>query len=120
MAVHAHPDDESSKGAATTAKYAAEGARVMVVTVTGGERGDILNPAMDTPEVKANISEVRRRELATAAEILGYDELVWLGYRDSGMPDSPENADPRCFARAPLDPWSVTLPPPDPVQDLAG
>jgi mycothiol S-conjugate amidase len=58
---------------------------------------------MDKPEVRANIHEVRRRELETAAGILGYDELVWLGYRDSGMPDTPENADPRCFARADLD-----------------
>ena len=40
MAVHAHPDDESSKGAATTAKYAADGVGVMVVSCTGGERGD--------------------------------------------------------------------------------
>src|SRR4051794_24759563 len=46
MAVHAHPDDESSKGAATMARYATEGARVRVVTCTGGERGDILNPKL--------------------------------------------------------------------------
>jgi mycothiol S-conjugate amidase len=58
---------------------------------------------MDTPEVRADIANVRRRELERAAEILGYDELVWLGYRDSGMPDSPENADPRSFAAADLD-----------------
>jgi mycothiol S-conjugate amidase len=45
MAVHAHPDDESSKGAAATARYVAEGVEVMVVTCTGGERGDVLNPA---------------------------------------------------------------------------
>ena len=51
MAVHAHPDDEASKGAATLARYVDEGHRVLVVTLTGGERGDILNPAMDTPEV---------------------------------------------------------------------
>ena len=49
MAIHAHPDDESSKGAATLAKYAAEGNRVKVVTCTDGRRGDILNPAMDRP-----------------------------------------------------------------------
>jgi len=49
MAVHAHPDDESSKGAATLARYSDEGCRVLVVTLTGGERGDILNPAMDLP-----------------------------------------------------------------------
>jgi mycothiol S-conjugate amidase len=52
MAVHAHPDDEASKGAATLARYVDEGRRVMVVTLTGGERGDILNPAMDLPEVR--------------------------------------------------------------------
>ena len=103
LTVHAHPDDESSKGAGTIAKYHDEGVYSTLVCCTGGEAGDILNPAMDRPEVKADIANVRRRELETAAQILGYDELVWLGYRDSGMPDSPENADPRSFARAPLD-----------------
>ncbi|OMB95368.1 mycothiol conjugate amidase Mca [Mycobacterium sp. NS-7484] len=104
MAVHAHPDDESSKGAATTARYAAEGARVMVVTLTGGERGDILNPAMDLPEVHGRIHEVRRDEMAKAAEILGV-EHHWLGFVDSGLPegdplpDLPEG----CFALVPLD-----------------
>lgn len=104
MAVHAHPDDESSKGAATTARYAAEGARVMVVTLTGGERGDILNPAMDLPEVHGRIHEVRRDEMAKAAEILGV-EHHWLGFEDSGLPEGeplpplPEG----CFALVPLE-----------------
>jgi mycothiol S-conjugate amidase len=104
MAVHAHPDDESSKGAATTAKYAAEGARVMVVTVTGGERGDILNPAMDLPEVHGRIHEVRRDEMARAAEILGVEHR-WLGFVDSGLPEGdplpplPEG----CLALVPLE-----------------
>ena len=56
MAVHAHPDDESSKGAATMAKYVREGIEVLVITMTGGERGDVLNPAMDRPEVKADLT----------------------------------------------------------------
>ena len=103
LTVHAHPDDESSKGAGTVARYHDEGARCVLVCCTGGEAGSILNPAMDTPEVNADIAGVRRRELATAAEIIGYDEVIWLGYRDSGMPDTPENEDPRCFARADLD-----------------
>jgi len=47
--VHAHPDDEASKGAGTTTKYAAEGVRNVLVCCTGGEAGDILNPAVDTP-----------------------------------------------------------------------
>jgi len=103
LTVHAHPDDESSKGAGTVARYRAEGVRTVLVTCTGGEAGDILNPAMDRPEVKERIAEVRRDELERAAAIIGYDEVVWLGYRDSGMPGTPANEDPRCFARAPLD-----------------
>ena len=103
LTVHAHPDDEASKGAGSVALYHSRGVRTVLVTCTGGEEGDILNPAMDRPEVKENIGEVRREELARAAQIIGYDEVVMLGYRDSGMPDSPANADPRSFAQAPLD-----------------
>ena len=103
LAVHAHPDDESSKGAGTVAKYHAEGVRTVLVCCTGGEEGDILNPAMDRPEVKADIGAVRQAELDKAAAIIGYDEVVMLGYRDSGMPDSEANANPLSFAQAPLD-----------------
>jgi mycothiol S-conjugate amidase len=103
LTVHAHPDDEASKGAGSVAKYAAEGVYTVLVCCTGGEEGDILNPAMDTPEVRSDLPAVRRRELEEAVRIIGYDELVMLGYRDSGMPDSPANADPRAFANAPLE-----------------
>ena len=101
MAVHAHPDDESSKGAATMAKYVAEGVHVLVETCTGGERGDILNPAMDRPDITADLPAVRVREMARAADILGVDHH-WLGYVDSGLPEGdplpplPEG----CFALA--------------------
>lgn len=84
--VHAHPDDESSKGAATMARYVAEGVRVVVATCTGGERGDILNPAMDRPEIRADISAVRRAEMDRARELLGIEQ-VWLGFVDSGLPE---------------------------------
>jgi mycothiol S-conjugate amidase len=103
LAVHAHPDDEASKGAGTIARYHAEGIRTVLVTATGGEEGDILNPALDTAEVRENLPEIRRRELEQAAKEIGYDEVVLLGYRDSGMPDSAANADPRSFWRAPVD-----------------
>jgi mycothiol S-conjugate amidase len=104
MAVHAHPDDESSKGAATMARYAAEGVDVLVVTLTGGERGSILNPAMDRPEIVNDIAAVRRAEMADAARILGVRQ-VWLGFVDSGYPEGdplpplPEG----CFALQPLE-----------------
>lgn len=91
MAIHAHPDDESSKGAGTVAHYAAQGVRCVLVTATGGEAGEILNPAMDRPEVMARLAEIRSEELHRAAAILGYSEVVELGYRDSGMPDTDAN-----------------------------
>jgi mycothiol S-conjugate amidase len=86
MAVHAHPDDESSKGAATMARYVAEGVEVLVVTCTGGERGSVLNPKMDRPEVLADIANIRRAEMVRAREILGVEQ-AWLGFVDSGLPE---------------------------------
>jgi mycothiol S-conjugate amidase len=86
MHVHAHPDDESSKGAATTARYVAEGVDVLVVTCTGGERGSVLNPNMDRPDVLANIATIRRQEMDEARRILGIKQH-WLGFVDSGLPE---------------------------------
>ena len=107
LAVHAHPDDESSKGAAATAMYVAQGARVCVVSCTGGERGDVLNEALKhDPHIQRDIAQVRRDEMAAAAAALGV-EHVWLGFVDSGLPEGdplpplPEG----CFA---LEPISVT------------
>jgi len=104
MHVHAHPDDESSKGAATTAKYVAEGVDVHVVTCTGGERGSILNPKMDRPDIAANITEVRRQEMERARDILGVTQ-DWLGFVDSGWPegDPPPPLPDGCFALVPLE-----------------
>jgi mycothiol S-conjugate amidase len=103
LTVHAHPDDEASKGAGTVARYHAEGIRTVLVTCTGGEEGDILNPAMDRPEVRSDLAAVRLAELAAAASIIGYDEVVLLGHRDSGMPESEANGRPDAFANVPLD-----------------
>jgi mycothiol S-conjugate amidase len=103
LTVHAHPDDEASKGAGTVAKYHAHGVRTVLVTCTGGEEGDILNPAMDRPEVRERLAEVRMEELAHAAKVIGYDEVVLLGYRDSGMPETEANARADNFANAPLE-----------------
>lgn len=103
LTVHAHPDDEASKGAGTVAKYKSEGIRAVLVTCTGGEEGDILNPAMDRTEIRDNLPQVRQAELANAAKIIGYDEVVLLGYRDSGMPDSEANARPDNFANVDFD-----------------
>ena len=105
MHVHAHPDDESSKGAATMAKYVSEGVDVLVVTCTGGERGSILNPKLQGDTyIEEHIHEVRKKEMDEAREILGVRQ-DWLGFVDSGWPEG----DPRpplpegCFGLVPLE-----------------
>src|SRR3954469_22385873 len=104
LAVHAHPDDEASKGAATVARYVAEGVEVLIATCTGGERGSILNPAMDRPDVIANLAGIRHQEMERAMEVLGAHH-AWLGFVDSGLPEGdplpplPEG----CFALDPLE-----------------
>jgi len=109
MAVHAHPDDESSKGAATTARYAAEGVDVLVVSCTGGERGDVLNPSYGEVDPDA-MHELRKAEMAAAAEALGVQHH-WLGFVDSGLPEGdplpplPEG----CFALVPLEEAAAPL-----------
>ena len=113
LTVHAHPDDEASKGAPTLARYHAEGVRTVLVCCTGGEEGDLQNPGLReagqpfhglTPEQeKLLLAQVRPGELALSAEIIGFDEVVMLGYRDSGMVDSVANQHPGCFHAAPLD-----------------
>jgi mycothiol S-conjugate amidase len=110
MHVHAHPDDESSKGAATTAKYVAEGVDVHVVTCTGGERGSILNPKMDRPGILENIHEIRRQEMERARDILGVTQ-DWLGFVDSGWPEGeplPPLPD-GCFALQPVEKAAAPL-----------
>ncbi|GII23520.1 mycothiol conjugate amidase Mca [Planosporangium mesophilum] len=110
MAVHAHPDDESSKGAATMAKYVAEGVDVLVVTCTGGERGSVLNPKLDRPDVWENMATLRREEMERARAILGVRQ-EWLGFVDSGFPEGdplpplPEG----CFGLEPVEKAAAPL-----------
>ena len=102
LTVHAHPDDETIGTGGTMARYAAEGVRVVCVTCTYGENGEIVVPEMDTPEHHERLGEIRREEIARALARLGRIEHRWLGYRDSGMAGTPENDDPRSFWRADL------------------
>jgi len=108
LTVHAHPDDESSKGAATLARYAAEGVDVLVATCTGGERGDVLNPALDQPGIWADLPAIRRREMADAAGILGVRQR-FLGMVDSGLPAEGASLPEGCFAALPLEEAAAPL-----------
>ena len=113
LTVHAHPDDEASKGAPTLAMYGAQGIRTVLVCCTAGEEGELQNPHLResgepfhdlTPEQeKAKLAELRPAELERSAEVIGFHRVVMLGYRDSGMADSEPNHHPDCFHQAPLD-----------------
>lgn len=103
MAVHAHPDDESSKGAATYAYYVNDGAEVMVVSCTGGERGDILNEELENRAMaERDLPGLRRLEMAAAQAVLGIEHR-WLGYVDSGMPSEDGSLPVNSFASIPLE-----------------
>lgn len=102
LTVHAHPDDEASKGAGTVRRYADAGVRTTLVCCTDGSQGDILNPSMDASSVR-DLVELRMLELEAATDIIGYDNVYLLGYRDSGMPDNEANQHPDSFHMAPVD-----------------
>jgi N-acetyl-1-D-myo-inositol-2-amino-2-deoxy-alpha-D-glucopyranoside deacetylase len=103
MTVHAHPDDESISTGGIMARYAAEGVRVVCVTCTDGEHGEIVVPELDTPENHARLADIRRAELQRALAHLGPVESRLLGYADSGMMGTPENELPGSFWRADFD-----------------
>jgi len=98
--VHAHPDDESISTGGVMLRAHLDGHRVVLVTGTRGEEGEIHN--MDEASVRPRLGEVRTQELRRSCEILGVDRLELLGYRDSGMAGEPSNQDPRSFHMAPL------------------
>src|SRR5512136_446111 len=100
LALFAHPDDEAFGTGGTIAHYASDGTCVTLVCTTRGEVGEIAEGTGATPET---LGEVREAELRCAAETVGVRELIFLGYRDSGMAGTPENADPRAYVNAPAD-----------------
>jgi mycothiol S-conjugate amidase len=113
MTIHAHPDDEASKGAPTVARYFAEGVRTVLVCCTGGEEGDLQNPALREPgqpfhgatpeEEREIIARLRPDELRRSTEAIGFSAVHMLGYRDSGMAGSEPNKHPDCFHMADID-----------------
>lgn len=101
IAVHAHPDDESSKGAGTFAHYLDRGVEVLVVSCTGGERGDVLNELVQRdPRSRRDLAGLRRSEMDRATEIIGFEHR-WLGYEDSGLPDAGVAVPVGSFAEIP-------------------
>jgi len=112
LLVHAHPDDESINNGATMARYAAEGARVTLVTCTLGERGEVIPPELRHLSGTA-LGEYRLGELTAAMRALGVEDFRLLGgpgrYRDSGMMGLADNDDPACFWQADVDEAAAAL-----------
>jgi mycothiol S-conjugate amidase len=103
LAVHAHPDDESSKGAGTLAYYRSRGARVMVVSCTGGEEGRVLNEGLGAMAMAdRDLPGLRRVEMENARAALDIEHR-WLGYVDSGWPGDGEPTPSNAFASVPLE-----------------
>ena len=102
MLVHAHPDDEVISTGGIALKYQEQGARIVLVTCTRGEEGEIVDPELDTPENKARLAELRDVELAEALKVLKISDFHQLGYRDSGMINTPANEHPESFNKADL------------------
>ncbi len=103
LTTHAHPDDETIGTGGVMAKAVKQGRRVVLVTCTRGEMGDIVVPEMDTPDNHRRLGEIRMGELEHAMAALGVTEWENLGYKDSDMMGRPGNRDARCFWQANLD-----------------
>src|SRR6202040_2603349 len=100
LAVQPHPDDESITMGGTLARYSAEGVRTTLVTAPRGEVGEILGKDLDPKEAAPRLASIREAELRNAVKILGVNELVFLGYEDSGMAGLPRNREPKTFWQA--------------------
>jgi len=103
---HAHPDDEAITCGGTMAMAAEAGHRVVLVTATAGECGEVPDGVLAPGET---LGARRQKELADAAAILGVARLELLGYRDSGMIGTKENEDPHCFWQTPVDEAAARL-----------
>src|SRR5262249_5657227 len=108
MAVHAHPDDESSGTRGLLRLAAEQGHTTVLVTCTNGDLGDVKDPRLrlkprEKPADRQRLAEVRHAELQQAAAILGVTHLYPLGYHDSGMYGWETNTEPYAFAQVKVD-----------------
>jgi LmbE family N-acetylglucosaminyl deacetylase len=98
LACFAHPDDEAFTGSGVLATCTARGVDIRLVCATRGEAGDIRTPEVATRE---NLADVRAQELRESCRVLGVQEPIVLGYRDSGWGDDPAQHHPQAFVNAP-------------------
>lgn len=100
LVILAHPDDESFGPGGTLAKYAHTGTAVHYLCGTRGESGTVDALHMNG---YADVAALRTHELLCASEHLGLAGVHFLGYRDSGMAGTADNAHAESLHSAPLD-----------------
>lgn len=101
LSFHAHPDDESITMGGTLAELADRRVPITVVTATRGEAGEIHNRS-DADQVRHRLGEIREAEQRAALEVLGVEDLRYLGYHDSGMMGTDQNNHGASFWNASL------------------
>src|SRR3954464_5551954 len=102
---HAHPDDEAIATGGAMARAHAEGHRVVLVVATNGEHGEVPD---DLAEGET-LADRRRRETERSAAALGVDEVIWLGYADSGMTGGEANEHEQSFWQADVEEAATRL-----------
>lgn len=98
MFVHAHPDDETIATGGTLAALAEAGLEPLVVTLTRGERGEVVDGPLAHLAGTDGLAPHRQAELAAALAMLSVERHAFLGvpparaeglpptiYEDSGM-----------------------------------
>jgi LmbE family N-acetylglucosaminyl deacetylase len=100
LAVLAHPDDESFGPGGTLAYYGHHDVDVHLICATRGEAGEI--PPNFNRHYQ-DIGQLREHELRCAASHLKLSELIFLGYRDSGMAGAETNQHPQALVQAPME-----------------
>lgn len=106
VAILAHPDDESFGMGGTLALYAQQGVQVYYICMTGGESGTVEPQFL---EKYPSIADLRYDELQCASEKLGLAGFIMAGYRDSGMPGTPDNAHPDALVNQPVEQVAARL-----------
>ena len=85
MVITAHPDDSEFGSAGSVAKWIQEGKRVVYVVCTNGDKGT------DNPNIPSQqLAKIREKEQKDAAAVLGVSDVIFLGYPDQGLEDTPD------------------------------
>lgn len=85
MVITAHPDDAEFGAAGTVARHTQDGKSAVYVVCTNGDKG--TSDRSLSPE---KLIPIRQAEQRSACAILGVEDVVFLGYGDQTLEETPE------------------------------